>query len=363
MAKFHKLKVVNIIKETADCISIAFEVPQKLKDDYKFIQGQYITLKLHVNGEELRRCYSICTSPVADDELRVAAKKVEKGRGSTWLNESLKVGDVIDVLTPMGNFYTELKPSNKKNYVLLAGGSGITPMMSILKTILHVEPESNIIMFYGNKDKASIIFKEQLDQIAEKNSDRFKIYHILDHQNDAENELLTGIMSPDKTKTLLEKFVDLDQINEYFICGPPGMKDSVLTTLQGLNIDKSNINIELFTVDTVEDTEALDKKEKTKKVEFKGKCEATIIIDGDETVVEVKAGDVILQAALDADLDAPFSCRGGMCCTCRAKLIEGEVKMDVNYALTDAEVESGYILTCQSHPTTSTVVVNYDEAR
>ena len=236
-------------------------------------------------------------------------------------------------------------------------------MMSILKTILHVEQESNIIMFYGNQDKASIIFKEQLDQIAEKNSDRLIIYHILDHQNKAGDKLLTGIMSPDKTKALLEKFVDMNQTNEYFICGPPGMKDSALATLHRLNINENNIHIELFTIDTVDNTEALDKKEKAKKVEFKGKCEATIILDGDETVIEVSPGDVILQAALDADLDAPFSCRGGMCCTCRAKLIEGEVKMDVNYALTDSEVASGYILTCQSHPTTLTVVVNYDESR
>ena len=240
MSEFHKLKVADIVKETADCVSIAFEVPEKLSDDYKFIQGQYITLKINVNGEELRRCYSICTSPVADDELRIAAKKVRQGRGSTWLNENLKVGDEIDVLTPMGNFYTKLKPSNKKNYVLLAGGSGITPMMSILKTILHVEQQSNIIMFYGNQDKKSIIFSEQLDRIAKKNSDRLKIYNIIEHQNNAEDKLFTGIMSPEKTRALLEKFVDIKKSNEYFICGPPGMKDSVLATLKRLNINQNN---------------------------------------------------------------------------------------------------------------------------
>lgn len=364
MARFFKLKVVDVVKETADSVSIAFEVPPELKEEFKYIQGQYLTLKLYVNGEELRRSYSICSSPVADSELRIAIKKVKDGKGSIYLNEKVKPGDIIEMMQPMGNFYTELNPGNKKNYVLFAGGSGITPMLSILKTTLHTEPKSNIIMFYGNQDEASIIFKKQLDQLAEKYPGRLSIYHILNEPElkSIQQELLTGIMIPSKNKALLEKFVNLNQVNEYFICGPAGMMTSVVETLQNLKVAKSNIHLEYFTV-PVDTSEIVEKPSAAIPGNSPFTSKVTIICDGNETVVELGADDNILQAALDANVDAPYACRGGSCCTCRAKLIEGKVEMKVNYALLDSEVKQGYILTCQSQPLTPVVVVDYDKGR
>jgi len=359
MAKFHKLRVLNIIKETADCVSFGFDIPENLKSDYKFKQGQYLTLKLNIGGDEIRRCYSICTSPISDDEVRVAAKKVKGGRGSTWLNDTLKEGDEIEVMTPMGNFYTELDASNSKTYVLLAGGSGITPIMSILKSILDVEQNSNVVLFYGNLNESAAIFKNELDSISDK-SDNAKVYHILDQPEGEVEEELTGMMTKEKMNSLLKKHIDLQGDNEYFLCGPPGMKDGVLECLEELKLDPEKIHVEVFTFDTVKDTEAADNQEAL-QTELFCDCKATIIIDDEEHEVAIESGTVVLQAALDAGLDASFSCRGGMCMTCRAKLVDGKVKMKLNYALTDKEIELGYILTCQSQPTTATITVNYDE--
>ena len=356
MSRFHLLKIIDVTRETADAVSVAFEVPENLKNDYKYIQGQYLTLKLNVNGEDIRRSYSIC-SAYPEKELRVAIKKVKGGKGSNFVSEKIKVGDSIEVMTPMGNFHTPLNSSNKKTYVLFAGGSGITPMMSIIKTVLQSEPNGKLILFYGNQDEASIIFKKQLDDLAAKNSNRLKIYHILDQENGTTDVLFKGIMNVDKNKLLVEKFVDLKSDNEFFICGPGGMMDSVKKALDDLKVDKNRIHIEYFTVPVDQPVKA--DVNKTGYVN----CTATIILDGDERVIEIPAGENVLQAAIDASMDAPYACRGGSCCTCRAKLIEGKVVMDVNYALLDSEVEEGYILTCQSHPLTSTIVVDYDKGR
>ena len=353
MSKFHPLKVVDVTNETADAISIAFEIPPNLKSDYKYIQGQYLTLKLTVNGEEVRRSYSICSTHT-EPELRVAIKRVKGGKGSNFVADKIKVGDNIEVMTPMGNFHSALSASNKKNYILFAGGSGITPMMSIIKTVLAVEPQSKLVLFYGNQDEASIIFKNQLNDLASKNADRLKIYYVLD--KGGHDPLFTGVMNKEKNKSLIKKFVDLKVDNEFFVCGPGPMMDAVKETLESLKVDRKRIHIEYF------NTPVEPAKADADKSAFVS-AKATIILDGDERVVDVPAGGSILQAALDASMDAPYACRGGSCCTCRAKLIEGKVVMDVNYALLDSEVEEGYILTCQSHPTTPIVIVDYDKGR
>lgn len=355
MSKFHKLKVADIKAETSDCVSVAFEVPSELKNDYNFIQGQYLTLKLFVKGEEIRRSYSIC-SGVDDNELRVAIKRVSGGKGSNFVNDNVKPGDSIEVMIPMGNFYTQLNSSNKKNYVLFAGGSGITPMLSIIKTVLKKEVNSTITLFYGNQNESSIIFKKQLDELQANNTNRLKVYHILDKAPANHPILLQGMMTPEKNMALIENYVGLNLDNEFFVCGPGPMMDSVKQTLEKLKIDSKRIHIEYFTAPA----EPTDKPKKS-AAEFVD-CTATIVLDGDEVVLQVKAGQTILDVARDAGLDAPYACKGGSCCTCRAKLLEGNVEMAVNYALLPEEVEQGYILTCQSMPTTDTVKVDYDQA-
>jgi ring-1,2-phenylacetyl-CoA epoxidase subunit PaaE len=359
MAKFHKLKVADVTRETADCVSIAFEVPEALKSEYKYIQGQYLTIKINVNGEEIRRSYSLCSSPVLDKELRVAIKRVKDGRGSNFLNESVKPGDELEVMTPMGNFYSELDPSNKRTYVLFAGGSGITPMLSIIKTTLHTEAGSKLILFYGNRDTDSIIFNKQLDELQTKYSDRLKIYHILEKPaSPGADELFKGLLTPEKTKALVEKFVAAGADNEFFICGPSAMMDCVKQALHHLNISDKKVHIEYFTASL----EAVKTATKVEDINHPMiESQVTVILDGEETTFTLKPdGPAILDAALDADLDVPFACKGAVCCTCRAKLLEGKVHMDMNYALSDSEVAAGYILTCQSHPLTPVVKVDYD---
>ena len=356
MAKFHKLKVADVRKETADCVSIAFNVPAELKEEYKYIQGQYLTFKLAVKGEEIRRSYSLCSSPVTETELRVAIKKVKDGRGSGFLNESTKIGDELDVMTPMGTFHSALNASNAKNYVLFAGGSGITPMFSIIKTVLSAEPKSTIQLFYGNLNEEAAIFKKQLDELATANSSRLNIVHVLDKPNSAIDDLHKGIMSTDKIKALITKYLDLKKDSEFFICGPGPMMENAKNILEGLKVEKKRIHIEYFTA-VLEATAKVE----TSSASGKELSKVTIILDGKETELELgENGKVILDAAIDADLDVPFACKGAVCCTCRAKLIEGKVKMDNNFALTDSEVEDGFILTCQSHPLTPVVKVDYD---
>ena len=277
MTDFHNLKISDVTKETADCVSFAFEIPSSLTETYKFIQGQYITLKLHINGEELRRCYSVCTSP-SEKELRVAAKKVSGGRASTWLNKELKIGDEIEVMPPMGNFYTPIDSANKKTYVLFAGGSGVTPIMSILKTVLEIEPESKVALFYGNLNESAIIFKSQLDDLLDRYENRLTVYHILDQPEGEYEPELNGVLSKEKTTELVQKYVDTSTENEYFLCGPPGMKDGVLNALNGLSIDQEKIHVEVFTVDTsTENKDTINQDAST----VGDACSARIIMDGE----------------------------------------------------------------------------------
>lgn len=353
MSKFHSLKVIDVVRETADAVSVAFEVPQNLKQEYKYIQGQYLTLKLNVNGEEFRRSYSICSSPLEENELRVAIKKVLNGKVSSHINDKTKVGDVIDVMIPMGNFYSEVNPSNSKNYILFGGGSGITPMLSILKTVLKAEPNSKVILFYGNNDEASIIFKKQIDNLEKNNSERLKVYHILNTAPSDHPELLKGMMTKEKNLSLIQNYVDLKSDNEFFICGPTPMMDNVMAALKEIKAPENKIHIEYFTTPV--------SAEDAKPAVSTSAATAKIVMDGDEKIIELEPNETILEAALRVGMDAPYACQGGSCCTCRALLEEGKVDMAVNYALSKSEVERGYILTCQSRAITQNVTVNYDK--
>jgi ring-1,2-phenylacetyl-CoA epoxidase subunit PaaE len=357
MAKFHPLKVADIRKETADCVSIAFEIPKEFENEYNYTQGQYVTIKMLINGEEIRRSYSLCSSPLADADFRIAAKKVKDGRMSVALNDTIKVGDVLEVMTPMGNFYN-INQTNNKNIVLFAGGSGITPMLSIIKTVLKEDATCKLTLFYGNQNEASTIFKTELDELAKANSSRFNLIYIFDEAPANHPILYTGLISKEKVMALVENHVGLNFDNEFFICGPTPMMKNVEESLQSLQIKKENIHLEYFTasLDANKTAEPVNADSSEKVI-----SQITVILDGDETTFELASdGKNILDAAMDQDVDVPFSCKGAVCCTCRAKVLEGKVHMKANYALTEDEVAEGFILTCQAHPLTPVVVVDYD---
>jgi ring-1,2-phenylacetyl-CoA epoxidase subunit PaaE len=353
--KFHTLKISDIRQETDDCVSVAFAVPQELNKDYQFIQGQYLTLKTQINAEEVRRSYSICASPL-DNELRVAIKRVKEGLFSNYANDNFKIGDSIDVMTPMGKFYTELKEDNAKNYLAFAGGSGITPMLSIMKTVLLTEPNSRFTLLYGNQNRNTIIFKELIEGIKNQFMQRLRVYHILSNEI-TDVPLLSGLMTKEKCGEFFQKLIDLSNIDECFICGPEPMMDSVEAALQDAKMDTQKVHIERFTPST-------NLKPKTEKVETAdAEMVSSVSVQLDGVVFDLKVkygGESILDAALKAGADLPFACKGGVCCTCRAKVIEGEVHMDVNYALEKDEVAQGFVLTCQSHPKTEKVFIDFD---
>jgi ring-1,2-phenylacetyl-CoA epoxidase subunit PaaE len=355
MARFHTLKVKDIRRETSDAVSVSFDIPAQILHEFQYKQGQYITLKLIINGEELRRSYSICTSPYSEKELRVAVKEVEGGRASTFINRTLKVGDMMEVMTPMGNFSSILSGSNKKHYVLFAGGSGITPMMSILKSVLYVEKQSQITLFYANRNEESVIFKNELDKIVSENESKIKLVNIYDKPNNPTSDLQSGLVSSEKAKALLENFGGINA-DEYFICGPGPLMENIKNALETLKTSKEKIHIEYFSA--VADAVA---KAEGAVTGASVNSAITVIQYGIETEIKLNTeGLTILDAAIEAGVDAPFSCKGAVCCTCRAKVIEGKVKMDNNFALTDAEVEEGFVLTCQAHPLTEKVVIDFD---
>lgn len=357
--KFHNLRVQDITRETSDCVSVAFEVPDNLADDYQFVPGQYLTLEADIDGEKVRRSYSLCSSP-EDGELRVAIKKVEGGQFSTYANEKLSVGSEMRVMTPDGNFLVNINPEKKKNYVAFAAGSGITPVFSIIKSVLEMEPESTFTLFYGNKTTQSIIFRDKIDGLKNKYMKRLEVHHVLSRE-DQGSDYLKGRIDEQKCINFSERFFDKNQVDAYFLCGPEAMINKVSETLKSQGVAKDKIHYELFTSPAQSIAGKTTVKAEQNKSE-KLKSAITVILDGDETHFDLESdGDVILDAALDAGADVPYACKGAVCCTCRAKVLEGSVEMNMNYALEDDEVEDGYVLTCQSHPTSEKVVVSYDD--
>lgn len=356
MIHFHSLKVKRIERETEDCVSIEFDIPEELKGTFQFKQGQNLTIKKIFNGEELRRNYSICTSPF-DNELKVAVKKAEGGIFSTWANEELKAGDYLEVLPPTGNFYTELNSSQKKNYVAFAAGSGITPILSIIKTTLIAEAKSSFTLVYGNRTKSAIIFKEELAALKDKFMERFRIYHTLSREL-TDVEINNGRIDVDKLESLFSKLIDLKNCDEFFICGPEEMIFCIKGYLEARGVTTDKIHFELFTVPGQKKFEVQNPKS---EINHGTKARVSVKLDGILFDFDLDyEGESILDAALKQGVDIPYACKGGVCTTCKAKLIEGKVSMDVNWGLEPDEVEKGYILTCQSHPQTSKVVVDYD---
>jgi ring-1,2-phenylacetyl-CoA epoxidase subunit PaaE len=339
---------------------VAFEVPADLSEAYRFLPGQYLTLETEIDGEKVRRSYSLCSSPF-DGELRVAIKKVEGGKFSTWANEKLKVGDFMQVMTPDGNFLAKINPAQKHRYVAFAAGSGITPIFSIMKSVLENEPDSLFMLFYGNKTSQSVIFKEQIEALKNQYMKRLEVHHILSRE-DQGTDYLKGRIDDEKCSHFASRFFELDKVDDYYLCGPEAMINTVSNTLQSLGADKSKIHFELFTspAQSIEGKKKVDSSSSKKSSDLESAV--TVILDGDETHFDLQEkGESILDAALDAGSDVPYACKGAVCCTCRAKVLEGSVEMDMNYALEDDEVEDGYILTCQSHPTSAKVVVSFDD--
>lgn len=353
---FHKLKIKDIKKETPDCVSIAFDIPPEIEKDFRFIQGQNITVRTFNEGKETRRSYSICSSPL-ENELRVAVKKVPYGIFSSYANEQLKSGDLLEVLPPTGTFYTEVHSSQKKNYIFFAAGSGITPVISIIKTILATEKKSNVILLYGNKNMASVIFKDQLEALKDKHLERFSLYNIFSREKQ-ETDLNYGRIDVAKLNQF-SRIINYDNVDNFFICGPEPMIFTVKDFLKGWGIESNKIHFELFTTPTKEHTKIYQAVEQTTP----SGSEVTIQIDGRTFDFNLDFnGETILDAGLAQGADLPFACKGGVCCTCKAKLVEGKVEMEANYGLEKSEVKAGFILTCQSHPRTEKVIVDYDQA-
>ncbi|MFZ1705631.1 MAG: 1,2-phenylacetyl-CoA epoxidase subunit PaaE [Saprospiraceae bacterium] len=348
--KFYPLKVKDIRKETTDCVSVSFEVPETLANIFTFIQGQYLTFKINLEGEDIRRSYSICTAP-EDQDLRVAIKQVEEGKFSTFANQQLKVNDIVEVMPPMGNFYTTINAANEKNYVFFAAGSGITPIISIIKTVLKNEPKSSCTLLYGNQKVSTIIFKEDIESLKNMYLGRLQLFHILSREHN-ESELFNGRLEKEKIALILEKIPPLLEAHEFFACGPEEMIMAMKDILSEKGISEDHIHFELFN--------APKQKVKKEVIQQAVESHATIKLDGLTLYIPVEKGQNILEAAQLFGTDVPYACKGGVCCTCRAKLIEGEVNMMVNYALTKTELENGFILTCQAIPKSKNVIIDFD---
>lgn len=357
MIHFHLLPVKKVQQETDDCVSITFAVPEELYDTFQFIQGQSLTLRKYFNGEEVRRSYSICSSPY-DNELKIAVKKTEGGIFSTYANEQLKADDILEVMPPVGTFYTELHPDNKKHYVAFAAGSGITPVLSIIKTTLIAEPYSTFTLIYGNRTKNNIIFKEAFEALKDKYMARLQIIYLLSREA-TDIPLNSGRIDTAKCGLLFEKMIDIHKVDDYFLCGPEQMIFTVKDFLLQNGVNEEHIHFELFTIPGINKS-TVDTPPST-ATEDSPKAQVSVKLDGITYDFQLAYNDqTILDAALNAGADAPYACKGGVCTTCKAKLLEGQVEMDAHWGLEQDEIDDGYILTCQSHPITEKVVVDYD---
>ena len=352
--KFHSLQIKNIRKETKNCVSISFEMPQELKETFSYQSGQYLTLRSQINNEDVRRSYSLCSAP-SDEEWRVAIKQVENGVFSTYALNELKEGDFLDVMNPMGNFKLETNSNHSKSYVLFAAGSGVTPIFSIAKSILREEPNSHVTMFYGNQGFSEVIFREELENLKNEYLNRFCLVHLFSREN-LGNAIQKGRIDEQKCLDLYKAFLSNEQIDHVFICGPEQMILDVKAAMTNKGIPANNIHFELFhsgATKTVKRIVVVGEQLSTN---------VTVVMDDDSVSFPLDSnGMTILDAAYKAGSDVPYACKGGVCCTCKAKVLKGTVRMDLNYALTPEEVEAGYILTCQAHPTSEEVLVSFDD--
>lgn len=356
---FYPLVISDIRRETTDCVSIAFDLSSgaaRSPEVFSFIQGQHLTLRTWLDGQEVRRAYSICSSPL-EGELRVAIKKVPGGVFSSFANEQLSVGDTLEVMPPDGRFYTELDPQQGRNYVAFAAGSGITPIMSILKTVLATERRSSFTLFYGNKTTDSIIFHEQLEALKNQYLGRLSLHFVLSREH-LDSPLFTGRLDGAKCEAYSRLLFDPAAVEAYFLCGPEEMVQEIRDCLLSKGVDRSRVHLELFGAGAAL---AAARRRREEGVSAEVLTTVELTLDGKTIQFSLNSRrETLLDAALRHGAELPYACKGGVCCTCRAKLEAGEVEMDVNYALEPEEVAEGFILTCQAHPRTERVVVNFD---
>jgi ring-1,2-phenylacetyl-CoA epoxidase subunit PaaE len=351
--RFHSLRIAEVRRETPDSVSLRFDVPPALAPEYAFVQGQHVTLRACLDGREVRRSYSICAG-VDDGELRVAVKHVPGGLFSSFANTRLRAGDTIDVLTPEGRFHTPLDPAQAKHYVAFAAGSGITPVLSLIKTALAREPASRFTLFYGNRRQSSVMFLEALEDLKDRYLDRFSLYCLFsrDHREFA---LFNGRLDRDKVAALVASLAPVETIDEAFVCGPGGMIDEVAGALAGCGVPAARIHLERFGVPGAGPAHRVEPGDAPHAV-------IEVVIDGTRREVEFFESDPsILDAALRAGIELPYSCRGGMCCTCRGKVLAGKVRMDKNYSLEPRDLQEGFALTCQAHPLSERVTISFDD--
>lgn len=359
--QFYELPIKEVIQETQDAISIVLEVPADLRDTFSYKPGQYLTVEVVIDDQKLRRAYSLSSSPHTDNQLKITTKRVGGGRVSNYLNDKAKPGAYLRVMPPMGNFTVTPDATNQRNCIFFSGGSGITPVISIMKSILKEEPHSKTWLFYGNRNAESIIFHKELKSLKEQYGDRLTLKHSLDTYSD-DWQGYKGAIDKEKALHLLNTYCKNEKANaDYFVCGPAGMMREVELALQYLFIDSKKIHKEHFTSNLEEKEEQpAGPHAPAEEGALTFPVRASVTLDGNEYEIEIGEQDTVLEAAIDADLDPPFACQIGACSTCRAKLHEGKVSMDEREALTDEEIEEGYILTCQSHPLTNTLKVDYD---
>lgn len=356
MELFHTLQVKTINKTSYDCSVIEVNVPKELEEKFLFKQGQHLTFKANINGENIRRSYSLCSSPL-DNEWKVAIKQIRGGVFSTYANTKLKIGDLIEIMEPSGNFHVAIDIKKSKNYIAFAAGSGITPIISIIKTHLKSEPKSTFKLFYLNKTANSIILKEEIEQLKNQFLERFQVFYFLSQER-RDILFLNGRFDSEKLTTLTNNFINIDATDHCFICGPKDMMFLIRDELVTAGLDKTKIHYELFFSGDDKASNLQAEKILDQKVEG---TEVTIIDGGKEFhfIMEDEC-DTILDGALAAGADLPFACKGGVCSTCKCKIIEGNVEMKVNYALSEEEVSQKFILSCQSVPTTEKVIVDFD---
>ncbi len=355
MSKFYPLSVAKVHQETRDAVVVTFAVPPELKDSFQYQQGQHLTLRTKIGEEDVRRSYSICSS-VQEAQLRVAIKRTPGGLFSSWANESLKVGDVLDVMPPMGHFNVPLDAGNSKHYMAFAAGSGITPMLSIIKTTLQAEPNSRFTLFYGNRASSSVIFKTELGDLKDVYMDRLNLAYVMSREQQ-DIELFNGRITKEKAELIIKHWITLADIDVAFICGPEDMMHGVSAALQEAGMPKAAIKIELFAASIPKH----EHKPRSLGAEVRHETEVTVIMDGSHTTFTMdKDKESILDAGLRAGIDMRYSCKGGVCSTCRCKILDGKVDMDVNYALEDYEIARGFALSCQSFPVSDKVVVDFD---
>jgi ring-1,2-phenylacetyl-CoA epoxidase subunit PaaE len=356
MSKFHALPIARVERETRDAVAITFAVPEALANLFRYEQGQHLTLRADIGGQDVRRSYSIC-SAVQDGTLRIAVKKNPGGVFSSWANETLKAGDLVEVMPPLGHFNVPLDAAQSRHYLGFAAGSGITPLLSIVKTTLAAEPRSRFTLVYGNRASSTVMFREELAALKDQYLGRFNLVHVLSREAQ-DIELLHGRIDRAKADALLAHWVPLADIDAVFVCGPEGMMDAVVGALAARGVPGAKIRIERFAA-------SIPKHVHVPSPELApghAQCEVTVTLDGAVRSFAVEKGkESLLEAGLRSGIELPYSCKGGVCSTCRCRVTEGEVDMDVNFALEDYEVARGFVLACQSYPVTDRVSVTYDD--